>query len=115
MPIKISYSQNQLRDYSSLFSRSEAQSWLRNDFSSIKHKINRYDGNWAKSKKATYIDYLKYVYSILESHYQNEYIFKNSFLNEWLIEEIGRNNSKVFNEYRVGNAVADLVMFNGNS
>jgi hypothetical protein len=61
------------------------------------------------------MDYLKYVYEILESHYRNEYIIKNSFLNEWLIKEIGRNNAKIFSEFRVGRAVADLVMFNGTS
>ena len=115
MPIKSSYSQNQLRDYSSLFSRSEAQSWMKLDFTSINCKINRYDEHWIKTKKATYIDYLRHIYNILEKHYQNEYIFKNSFLNEWLIKEIGQCNSKVFNEFRVGNAIADLVMFNGNS
>jgi hypothetical protein len=87
---------------------------LKDDFSSINHKINRYDHVWA-SKRANYLDYLRFVYSILESHYQNEYIYKNSFLNEFLIKEIGKNSSKVFNEFRVGNAVADLVMFNGNS
>lgn len=112
---KTLYSQNQLRDYSSLFSRSEAQLWMRSDFTSIKLKIDRYDGHWQNLIGSTYLDYLKYVYHILEKHYQNEYIFKNTFLNEWLIKEIGQSNSKVFNEYRVGNAVADLVMFNGNS
>ena len=42
-------------------------------------------------------------------------MFKNAFLTEWLIKEIGQSNSKVFNEYRVGKAIADLVMFNGIS
>jgi hypothetical protein len=115
MQLKTIYNQNQLRDYSSLFSRSEAQLWMRNEFNSINCKIDRYDKNWQDLDRVTYFDYLKYVYRILESHYQNEYILKNSFLNEWLIKEIGHTNSKVFSEFRVGNAVADLVMFNGNS
>nr|NQU94544.1 sce7726 family protein [Bacteroidota bacterium] len=115
MQINTSYSQNQLRDYSSLFSRGEAQSWMRNDFFSINCKIDRYDGHWKNSPDNTYLDYLKYVYSILEKYYQNEYVFKNTFLTEWLIKEIGQTNSKVFNEYRVGNSIADLVIFNGNS
>lgn len=112
---KVLYSQNQLRDYSSLFSRSEAQLWMKRDFDSINSKIKRYDEHWLNSFRTTYVNYLKYIYHILEIHYQNEYVFKNAFLNEWLIKEIGQFNSKVFNEYRVGNAVADLVMFNGNS
>jgi hypothetical protein len=115
MSDKIIYSQNQLRDYSSLFSRSSAELWIKSNFDSIDYKINRYDTKWQNSTNATYLDYLKYIYQILENNYQNEYIFKNSFLNEWLIKEIGQNNTKVFNEFRVGNAVADLVMFNGKS
>jgi hypothetical protein len=85
------------------------------DFTSINYKIERYDKHWLKSKKSSYIDYLKYVYSVLAVNYQNEYIFKNEFLNKWLISELGENNSKIFSEFRVGNSIADLVMFNGCS
>lgn len=115
MSNKSTYNQNQLRDYSTLFSRSVAELWIKSNFDSINYKIERYDIKWQNFSNATYLDYLKYVYQILEKNYQNEYIFKNSFLNEWLIKEIGHNNTKVFNEFRVGNAVADLVMFNGKS
>lgn len=115
MQVEATYNNNQLRDYSFLFSRNEALLWLKKDFTSINYKIERYDEKWQNFKKATYLDYLKYVYSILESHYRNEYIFKNAFLNDWLIDEIGEQDSKVYNEFRIGNAVADLVMFNGNS
>lgn len=111
----VKYHNNQLRDYSSLFSRSEVLSWLKMDFNSINFKINRYDKNWLKEKKTTYLDYLRYVYSILANNYQNEYIFKNEFLNNWLIAEVGETNSKIFSEFRVGDSIADLVMFNGCS
>lgn len=111
----MSYQINQLRDYSTLFSRNEVLSWLKMDFTSIDFKIQRYDNKWLKSSNVTYLDYLKYVYSVLALNYQNEYIFKNEFLNDWLISEIGEDNSKIFSEFRVGNSVADLVMFNGCS
>lgn len=115
MKTEVKYHNNQLRDYSSLFSRNEALSWIKMDFTSLNSKIERYDENWLKSKKATYLDYLKYVYSVLAMNYQNEYIFKNEFLNEWIISELGEDNSKIFSEFRVGNSVADLAMFNGFS
>jgi len=88
---------------------------MKNDFTSIDYKIERYDAQWLNYNNVSYIDYLKHIYNVLEAHYQTEYILKNSFLNEWLIKEIGESDSRVFNEYRVGNAVADLVMFNGIS
>lgn len=115
MELKTKYSMSQLRDYSTLFSRSSALEWLKGDFSSIDFKIARYDSRWLNRKNKSYSDYLKYVYQVLEKHYKNEYILKNSFLNEWLIKELGEMNSQVFNEFRIGNAVADLVMFNGVS
>lgn len=109
------YHNNQLRDYSSLFSRREVLSWLKMDFTSINYKIYRYDKNWIEPKTSTYLDYLRYVYSVLAINYQNEYIFKNEFLNKWLISEIGETNSQIFSEFRVGNSIADLAMFNGCS
>jgi len=112
---KTSISINQLRDYSSLFSRNSVTSWMKNDFQSINIKIQRYDKKWLDSNRATYMDYIKYVYKVLESKYQNEYILKNTFLNKWLIKEVGHENSQVFSEFRVGNAIVDLAMFNGTS
>lgn len=109
------YKIDQLRDYSSLFSRSQALSWLNKDFSSINYKMERYDVKWLNRQNLTYLDYLKYVYAVLADNYQNEYIFKNEFLNNWLIKELGATNSQIFSEFRVGNSIADLVMFNGCS
>jgi len=109
------YHINQLRDYSSLFSRSQALSWLKMDFSSINYKIERYDDKWLNRQNLTYLGYLKYVYAVLAENYQNEYVFKNEFLNNWLIKELGETKAQIFSEFRVGNSVADLVMFNGCS
>lgn len=111
----IKYQINQLRDYSSLFSRSQVLSWLKMDFASINFKIERYDEKWLNNQNTTYLDYLKYIYSILADNYQNEYIFKNEFLNNWLIKELGETYSQIFSEFRVGNSIADLAMFNGCS
>jgi hypothetical protein len=109
------YHINQLRDYSSLFTRSEVYSWLKMDFASINLKIKRYDDKWLKRSNSSYLDYLKYIYSVIAANYQNEYIFKNEFLNNWLIKELGETNSRLFSEFKVGNSIADLAMFNGIS
>jgi hypothetical protein len=106
---------NQFRDYASLFSRSVALDWFKGDFRSINYKIERYDKKRFSDSKKTYLDYLKYAYKSIERHYPNEYVYKNAFLNEWLIQELGQLNAKVFSEFRLGKTVADLVMFNGVS
>ncbi|WP_240905066.1 sce7726 family protein [Flagellimonas oceani] len=77
--------------------------------------MNRYDEDWFENNNSSFLEYLRYIYKILENNYQNEYVFKNSFLNEILINDIISGDSKVFSEFRIGNAVADLVLFNGTS
>lgn len=109
------YSFSQLRDYSSLFSRSSALQWLQGNFENIDYKIERYDKKWLRFKNPTYLKYLRHIYSVLKNKYQNEYIYKNEFLNYWIVNELGKYNSKVYNEIRVGNSIADLALFNGTS
>jgi hypothetical protein len=108
------YDIDQLRDYSSLFSRSEAIRWFKNDWSSLRLKINRYDHS-VLQRNISYLAYLKQVYKVLGRFYPNEYVYKNEFIGKWLLKEIGTTNSVVYSELRLGKAVADLAIFNGIS
>lgn len=105
---------NQLRDFSSLFSRSEIYNWFNNDFKSIDCKLSRYN-LLEKNKGNSYLTVLKNTYKVLKENYPNEYILKNEFLNKWLRLELGNSKSILFNEFRIGKAIADLAMFNGVS
>lgn len=106
---------NLLRDYSTIFTRSEALSILKGDFNSIDLKIERHYNEIPKSALSSYSTFLKHSYKILEKYYQNEYVLKNSFLTNWLIEELGKSDSIIMNEFRIGGSVTDLAMFNGIS
>lgn len=110
----MSHSSNQLRDLSSLFLRSEVSRWFKEDFESIDVKLHRYQ-LYEKYKGKTYLSFIKNAYKLLVKHYPNEYVLKNEFLNQWLKKELGSNSSIIFNEFRIGNAIADLAMFNGIS
>lgn len=114
MRLNKSYNINRLRDYSSLFSRSEALQWYNENWSSILLKIERHDSGLLQ-KNYSYLSYLKHVYKVLERFYPNEYIYKNEFISQWLLHEVGVDGSVLFNEFRLGKAVADLAMFNGVS
>jgi hypothetical protein len=105
---------NQLRDFSSLFTRSEVNRWFKEDFESIDIKLQRYQLT-KKNKGNSYLTVLRQAYKILEKQYPNEYILKNEFLTQWLKNELGNNQSIIFNELRIGKAIADLAMFNGKS
>lgn len=106
---------NQLRDYSSLFSRRETISMLNNDFTSVDIKVHRYINTLPRKAIESYSSFLKYAYNLLKNNYPNEYVFKNSFLNQELINEVGTSNSVIINEFRTGSSVVDLAMFNGIS
>jgi len=110
----MNFTSNQLRDFSTLFSRSEVNRWLKGDFNSIDIKLERYN-LIDKNKGNSYLKFLKNTYHILEKNYPNEYVLKNEFLNKWLKNELGTSNSVIFNEFRIGKAIADLAMFNGIS
>lgn len=114
MNFKKSYPVDQLRDYSSLFTRSEINRVLNKDLSSINQKVKRYDEN-LPDKGISYLNYYRYIYKVLGEHYPNEYIYKNEFLNKWVRKELGNTDSIIFNEFRIGKAIADLAMFNGTS
>lgn len=105
-----------MRGYSSVFSSTSfAQLLLSDDYTFIKHKINRYDKENIGKKFTTYLDYLQYIYKQLQNNYRCEYIYKNTIINELLLKEYGTKSTVVFNEFKVGNSVADLVLFNGTS
>ena len=114
MYLKVLYPIEQLRDYSSLFLRNEVLKWLNDDYSKLKLIISKYDQSIV-NKDISYLRYLKYVYRVLKRDYPFEYIYKNEFLNQWVKKELGKGDSIVYNELRIGSATADIALFNGTS
>ena len=100
----MSFTVNQLRDFSSLFSRSEVFRWLKDDFESIDLKLKRYN-LLEKNRGNSYLTVLRNTYKILEKYYHNEYILKNEFLKKKKKKELGHENSLIFNELRIGKAI----------
>lgn len=100
-----------LRDFSSAFSRSAFIDVLNfNDYSHFNWLASKYD----ILRCATYTDLLKKSYSVISKHYRCEYVYKNELI-KLLLNKYGTKNSVFFNEFRVGNSIADMVMFNGES
>ena len=100
-----------LRDFSSAFSRSAFIDVLNfNDYSHFNWLVSKYD----ILRCATYSDLLKKSYSVISKYYRCEYVYKNELI-KLLLKKYGTRNSVYFNEFRVGNSIADMVMFNGKS
>lgn len=101
--------------YSSIFSRNNFNRLLRyNDYTLFQEIIRDYDSKLVGKKLLTYTDFTNYAYKYMLKNYRNEYIFKNSLIN-MLIKKYKTQQTVLFNEFAVGNSIADLVMFNGIS
>ncbi|MDA3892258.1 MAG: sce7726 family protein [Salinivirgaceae bacterium] len=109
--------QNKYRSYSGIFSSTSFNKLLRTgDLDFIQARIQQYDRlNYNKGEFSTYLEYIKHAYNEMGKNYRNEYFYKNSFIDKLLINHYGVKETVVMSEFKVGNSVADLVMFNGLS
>jgi len=107
---------NKMRSYSAIFSSTYFLNLLKNDdYNFIDSNIIKYDQDKIGKSISTYYDYIKFIYNELRKQYRNEYIYKNTFINELILKKYGVHNTVAINEFRVGNSIADIVMFNGTS
>lgn len=100
--------------YSTIFSRRNIESVLCDDFALFDDVIKAYDKDIVGNSIFTYKDYFSYVFRYLTCNYRNEYVIKNALLNE-IIRQYGTSHTIALNEFSVGNSIADVVLFNGNS
>jgi hypothetical protein len=114
--LKTNNQKERLRSYASIFSSTSFARLIKyEDFDFINKKIERYDSNKIGKKIITYSDYICYAYNALKNDYRCEYVYKNEIINELLIKKYGTKDTVVINEFKVGNSVADMVLFNGTS
>ncbi|MFI3297435.1 MAG: sce7726 family protein [bacterium] len=114
----ITYSnKDRSRDYSTIFTRRVFSSIIDNDdFSYIDIIADRYDRDLISGGKLnTYLEYIKYLYKHLCKEYRCEYLYKNTIINELLIKQHGTKNTIAINEFRTGDAIVDIALFNGIS
>ena len=116
MNCKMNYNteMDRLRSYSSVFSRSVFNSLIKfDDFTAINQVGKTYDANLLSSQ-LTYADYLDWMYLRLVEQYRTEYVFKNTLTNK-ILSQNKCGNITIFNEFRVGDSIADIATFNGKS
>lgn len=105
-----------MHDYTSLFSYSSWERVLQNGFlPDVFAVYKKYDESLHAGERMTYKNYLDCVYRYLLKNYRNEYIYKNELINKYIVRRFGKTSSVIVNEFRVGDAIADLALFNGES
>lgn len=102
-----------LRAYASVFSRNVFYEIIRfGDFSKLDTMLCKYD---CGRDFSTYYDYIRYAYRVLSKNYRCEYIYKNELINKLLIKKYGTKDSVAISEFRAGDSIVDLAVFNGES
>ena len=99
-----------LRDCSSAFSRSAfTDVLLYDDFSHFDWLCSRYN-----FRCGTYAALINRTYALMARQYRCEYVYKNELISH-LLKHFGVKDTVYFSEFRVGNSIADMTMFNGES
>lgn len=109
--MSVMFQTQQSRQYAQAFARSVYADILRWGDSEMLNLLCRTHRN--KSDE-TFMDCLRRFYSSLKLYYRCEYIFKNEIIAE-LRRHYALRQSLVVNEFRVGNSIADIAFFNGES
>ena len=68
---------------------------------------------YVKTDKATIGEAISEIYHFMDFEYRNEYYYKNTILNQLLIEKHDLYNTAALTELPVGGSKADFIMING--
>lgn len=83
-----------------------------NDFSQLDWVLSLYS---KRQNITTYLELLDVVYRNMAKHYRCEYVYKNEIIKHLVQNYKKSDQTVVFNEFRVGDSIADLALFNGES
>lgn len=102
-----------LRDFSSAFSRGAFTDIIKyEDYSYLNWLHSEYGSN--KNEVVTYGEYLKSLYSEMLKNYRCEYVYKNELISH-IVRQYKTTNTIAFNEFKVGDSIVDIALFNGES
>lgn len=84
------------------------------EYGNVSYILEKYDKyKYYIDKDITSVgELLSYAYSEMKKYYRNEYVYKNTIITD-LIKKHRFSTSVIFNEFRVGRSIADLVFLNG--
>lgn len=109
------------QDYAGVFSRSVFTDVLKyGDCSAFDRQIRVGDvlgRQWDSDKRpfVTYLDFLMYIYKEISKNYRCEYVYKNEIIKKAIATHFRKKDTVAFNEFRVGDSIVDMALFNGES
>jgi hypothetical protein len=105
-----------IRSLSALYSGSMFRKILNDGtLCAIEPRVRKHKGILTDNKKPVSLGLLlEALYELMTTSYCNEYIYKNSVLNE-LLKRYSLSSTTLLDEFKVGKSVADLVLINGET
>ncbi len=89
-----------------------------NNQSAYIRQLKKYS-NWGciepESKPQILQDLIDYSYELLVNNYRNEYVYKSTLLNDFVLKHHSLDNTIILNEFRINNSIADVVLINGTN
>ncbi|MFN8253667.1 MAG: sce7726 family protein [Ferruginibacter sp.] len=102
-----------LRSLSEIFTTSNFNKVVRqNDYKLTERKLKKHCSK--ETANATFKKVLGSLYLELQNEYRSEYFYKNNLLNQYLLKKYSLSTTSVFNEFKIGNSIADFVLLNGS-
>lgn len=103
-----------LRVLSQIFTPSTFRRVVREqDYKSTEKRLKKYFIQ--DSFEMSYRAVLEQLYKELQEEYRNEYFFKNSLFNKFLLKKYSLSTTTVLSEFKIGNSIADFVLLNGSA
>jgi len=78
-------------------------------------KLKKYDAQLSIEPGMCVKNVIENAYGHLVKNYRNEYVYKNTILNNILLGRHSVRTATMLNEFKVGNSIADTVIINGTS
>lgn len=103
-----------LRSLSEIFTTSNFNRVVReNDYKLTEKKLKKHC--LKVPVNTTFKKVLGSIYLKLQNEYRSEYFYKNNLLNQYLLKKYSLLTTSVFNEFKIGNSIADFVLLNGSA
>ncbi len=110
--INVTHDIESLRCLSQLFSPAVFKRIIKNDTILFEQRIRKH---LSVNENITNAQLIKSLYSSFEISYKNEYIYKNTLINDLLLKKYCLETTSVLNEFKIANSIADFTLLNGEA
>ncbi|MCP4123230.1 MAG: sce7726 family protein [Bacteroidetes bacterium] len=86
---------------------------INDNFSVISNKLSRFKQELGIDGSSTFADGFRIAYNLISKNYPNEYFYKSSIFNKYILGRYSVKTASLFSEIRLGGSIADLIIVNG--